>query len=66
MDILLGLFAQHTIETLEAEMLEQFATLLELPDALLYEWLTSTRESWPQEHMQILARITEFHKGRFL
>ena len=65
MDIFLGLFAKHQLECLEGALLDQFARLIELPDTLLYYWLTGSKNVWPQEYAEILARIRKFHEERF-
>ena len=41
-DLLIGNFAKDHLETLTDEEVEEFATLLEVPDQVLYSWLIGT------------------------
>jgi len=61
MDLILGHFADSTLESLSFQELDQYEALLEAEDTSLYNWITG-RETVPMEHdTPLLARIRTFN-----
>ena len=59
-DLLLGRFADQTLEALTSEELTQYEALLNLPDTTLYEWMSGQGEP-PVEFQPLVAKIRAFH-----
>lgn len=61
MDLILGHFANETLEALSPGELDQYEALIEIEDTSLYNWITG-RENTPPEHdTPVLARIRTFN-----
>lgn len=61
MDLILGHFADSTLESLSFQELDQYETLLEAEDTSLYNWITG-REAVPAQYdTPLLARIRTFN-----
>jgi len=61
MDLILGHFADSTLESLNKQELDQYEALLEAEDTSLYNWITG-REPVPAEHdTPLLGRIRTFN-----
>ncbi len=56
LDILVGAFAERHVAELDAEQLGRFEALLELPEPLLYDWLTG-KSAPPAEHDHDVTRL---------
>jgi antitoxin CptB len=62
MDILMGRFVDARVEALPAEALAELETLLDLPDAAVFRWLSGA-EPAPAEHdTPLLRQIIAFHR----
>lgn len=61
MDLILGHFADNTLESLSDLELDQYEALIEAEDTTLYNWITG-REKLPCEHdTALLAQIRTFN-----
>jgi antitoxin CptB len=60
-DILIGRFAEVSIEQLNAQELKDFANLLEVSDDRLYNWLTQKEEIPAEFNTPVMHRIIEFN-----
>ncbi|MCF8469200.1 MAG: succinate dehydrogenase assembly factor 2 [Parvibaculum sp.] len=61
MDLILGHFADNTLESLSDLELDQYEALIETEDTTLYNWITG-REKLPSEHdTALLAQIRTFN-----
>lgn len=61
MDLILGHFADSTLESLSDAELDTYEELIEVADTSLYNWLTG-RENVPAEHdHELFARIKTFN-----
>jgi len=56
LDILVGAFAERHVAGLDAEQLGRFEALLELPEPLLYDWLTGGSRL-PAAHDHDVSRL---------
>lgn len=56
LDILMGAFAERHLAGLDAVQLARFEALLELPEPLLYDWLTGKSRP-PAEHDHDVTRL---------
>ena len=57
LDLLLNRFVEHEAETLSAEEIERFKSLLEQPDPVLYAWLLGTEKSQSPYWDSLLERL---------
>ena len=61
MDLILGHFADSSLESLSDSELDIYETLIGAEDTALYNWLTG-RENVPSEHdTELFARIRRFN-----
>ncbi|WP_108660705.1 succinate dehydrogenase assembly factor 2 [Acuticoccus kandeliae] len=63
MDLLLGRFADETIDAWTEEEVEQMEALMRVPDTELYRWITEQDEVPPNHRSTVLDRVIAFHKG---
>ena len=62
MDLLLGRFADGSLDAFDAEGLRVYAALLEQPDPDIYDWVTG-REECPSGVLRpLIAALAEFHR----
>lgn len=61
MDLLLGQFADAHIESLSEAELERLQTLMELPDPVLYGWLTGVEPPPPDADLALIRQIADFY-----
>ena len=61
MDLLLGRFADGSLEDYDAAGLRAYAALLEQPDPDIYDWVSGRGECPEGELRPIVAALTEFH-----
>ena len=61
MDLILGRFADRTIDVLEARELAEFERLIELPDRELLGWITGEFEVPPDFDSALFRRLRDFH-----
>lgn len=59
-DLILGPFAQTHVDSLSAEDLDAFETLLEEPDHDIYNWIVGRADIPPAFDNAIMARLREF------
>lgn len=64
MDLLLGRFADHTIDSLSDCELSEFETLMTVPDQELYAWLCGRKAPSSDFDTGLLRRIIAFHTTR--
>jgi antitoxin CptB len=60
LDILVGAFAERHLAGLDAEQLTRFEALLELPEPLLYDWLTGKSRPPPAHDNDVTNLILQF------
>ncbi|QGM94910.1 succinate dehydrogenase assembly factor 2 [Methylocystis rosea] len=61
MDILLGGFVDARVETLPAQALDELETLLDLPDAAVFQWLSGAEQPPAEHDTPLLRQIIAFH-----
>lgn len=61
MDLLLGRFADGSLDGYDAAGLRAYAALLEQPDPDIYDWVSGRGECPEGELRPIVAALTEFH-----
>ncbi len=61
-DYLLGNFAEQKLHTLRDQELVDYAKLLDVDDATIYEWLTEKTNIPDEYNTEILQKILIFHK----
>ncbi|WP_246720915.1 succinate dehydrogenase assembly factor 2 [Methylocystis sp. H4A] len=61
MDILLGGFVDARVETLPAQALDELETLLDLPDAAVFGWLSGAEQPPAEHDTPLLRQIIAFH-----
>ncbi|WMS42168.1 succinate dehydrogenase assembly factor 2 [Acuticoccus sp. MNP-M23] len=64
MDLLMGMFTDEHIDTFTDAELTEFETLLNVPDTVLYRWITEQDEVPDNHRCAILDKIISFHKSR--
>lgn len=60
MDLLLGTFADASVDTLSAADIDVFEDLLELPDAELFKWMTGEAPVPDHHDTELFRRIQAF------
>jgi antitoxin CptB len=61
MDLIMGRFADATIDTLSEAQLEMFERLSEAPDPDLYAWISGECEVPAEFDGEIMRRLRTFH-----
>ena len=61
MDILLGRFVDARVETLSTQALDELETLLDLPDAAVFQWLSGAEQPPAERDTPLLRQIIAFH-----
>ena len=61
MDILLGGFVDARVETLSTQALDELETLLDLPDAAVFQWLSGAEQPPAERDTPLLRQIIAFH-----
>ncbi len=64
LDLLLGSFADRHIATLSAADLARFEALLNVPDTVLYEWVTGKTDADPEHDNPLYHALVAFHSTR--
>jgi antitoxin CptB len=64
MDLILGPFATANIAGLTGEELDQYESLLEIPDADLFHWITGEMPVPEAFLTPVLARVLAFGRSR--
>ncbi|HET9716486.1 MAG TPA: succinate dehydrogenase assembly factor 2 [Pseudolabrys sp.] len=63
MDLVLGAFADASLATLTEEQLQELERWLEIPDQLIFSWISGA-EPTPAEFDTLLFRgLSRFHRG---
>ncbi len=62
MDILMGRFVDARVEALPAEALAELETLLDLPDAAVFRWLSGAEPAPAERDTPLLRQIIAFHR----
>ncbi|MEE8189106.1 MAG: succinate dehydrogenase assembly factor 2 [Kiloniellales bacterium] len=60
LDLLLGRFAEQRLESLEADQLDRFETLLDAPSPQVYAWITGQESPPPEMDHDVLQLIRDF------
>ena len=61
MDLLLGRFADTSLDRMTDAELRRFEDLLQCPDPLLHAWITGGGTHCPEGFSDLVARIRSFH-----
>ena len=64
LDLLLGAFADGKIADLTASEVEEFEALLDVPDNVLYRWITGLDDACPEHEGPLLRALVAFHAAR--
>ena len=62
LDLLLGRYAEHTLDTMNEKELEEFGELLGCPDPLLQAWITGGDDAVAGTFKSLIRRIRAFHE----
>jgi antitoxin CptB len=62
MDLIMGSFADATIDKLTSAELDQFERLMQAPDPDLYRWIAGEAEPPPHHDCPVFHRLREFHR----
>ena len=62
-DLIMGRFADATIERLTVRELEQFEQLLEVPDRELLAWVAGAADAAPAYDTPLFRRLCEFNRS---
>jgi antitoxin CptB len=64
-DLIVGRFADASIETFDAQELDDFERLIEVPNAELYAWVCGDTEVPSNFDTTVLRQLVDFHnRGR--
>jgi antitoxin CptB len=63
MDLIMGRFADALIAELPERELDDYERLIEVPDPVLFAWLTGAEPAPAQFDTSLLARLRAFHSG---
>jgi antitoxin CptB len=63
MDLLMGRFADASLETMSEAQLERFEALMERPDPEVYGWLVGRTEVPSELRDDVIELILNFHKS---
>ena len=61
MDLIVGRFADATIDTFSEEDLDDFERLIEVPNAELYAWVTGDANAPAERDSAVLRALIGFH-----
>jgi antitoxin CptB len=61
MDLIVGRFADATIDQFDTAALDQFERLIEVPNAELYAWIVGNEAVPAQQDTPVLRRLIAFH-----
>lgn len=61
LDLLLGRFAEHALEAMNENELEEFAAFLSCPDPLIQAWIMNGDDAAAGKFMGLVRRIQMFH-----
>ena len=60
LDLLVGSFAERHLGDMDAGQLDRFEALLELPEPLLYDWLTGKSQPPPEHDHDVTRLLLQF------
>ena len=63
MDLILGRFADATLSNLDADGVDTFEALMEVPDPELYEWITGAKKTPAKYETELMQKLRSFHLG---
>ncbi len=63
MDLILGRFANESIQTMSEEELAEYEMLMQVPDPDMYKWLSGTAAVPPNWDTALVRRIRDFQFG---
>ena len=63
LDLLIGSFADRHLGDMDEAQLDRFETLLELPEPVLFDWLTGACEPPPEYDFDVTRRLRAFKLG---
>jgi len=63
MDLIVGRFADASIDTFNDAELDQFERLIEIPNAELYAWIVGNEAIPAPQDTAVLRRLIAFHIG---
>lgn len=61
LDLLLGRYAEHALETMNEDELEEFAAFLGCPDPLIQAWIMNGDDAAAGRFSGLVRRIQVFH-----
>ena len=61
LDLLLGRYAEHALESMNEEELDEFAAFLKCPDPLIQAWIMKGDDAAAEEFGELVKRIQVFH-----
>ncbi len=61
LDLLLGRYAEHALEAMNENELEEFAAFLGCPDPLIQAWVTGGDDAAAGAFRNLIRRIRTFH-----
>ena len=62
-DLILGPFAEDTLESLDTRQLQQFEALLDCPDPDLFDWIFCISEPPPEHDHDVMQMLRSFCLG---
>ena len=63
LDLIMGRFAERTIDDLTSEELLEFEQLMEVPDRELLAWITGEADVPPNYDTALFRRLREFNRS---
>ncbi len=60
LDLLLGCFADARLDTLDAAQLDRYEALLEMPEPLIYAWITGQGAPPPEADHDVMRLLRDF------
>ena len=63
-DLILGSFAEDSLETLDSDQIGRFEALLDCTDPDLFDWIFGVRDPPPEHDHDVMQRLRSFSIGR--
>lgn len=63
LDLLIGTFADRHLADMDAAQLDRLETLLEVPEPVLFDWLTRAYEPPPEYDFDVTHKLLAFKLG---
>lgn len=64
MDLIMGRFADAAIDTLTTDEMDELERLMEMPDPLLYAWITGEQTVPADVDTALFRRMRDFHDAQ--